>query len=82
MKFALSALSAAALVAAVPSTASAAPGAAAPTPKPVTTKVAQPFNIALHGNRLLVADGPTATVSRVLGSGTLKTVAVGPVGKG
>jgi len=81
-KFALSALTAAALVAAAPSTATAAPGAAAPTPKPVTTAVTQPFNLALHGNRLLVADGGNATVSRVLGNGTLRTVAVGPTGKG
>lgn len=82
IKIGLSALAVTALVAVPFGTASAAPGAAAPGTKVVTNAVTQPFNLALHGKRLLVADGATATVSRVRADGTLKTVANGPTSKG
>lgn len=76
----IAALGAAALMVATPMAASARPPAAAPaaTPKVLTAKVVAPFNLAVRGNRLLVADGGTSTLSRVLADGSLKLVAPGP----
>ncbi|MCW2811273.1 MAG: hypothetical protein JWP61_1731 [Friedmanniella sp.] len=51
-----------------------------PAPRVITNKVVAPFNLALHDSRLYVADGGTATVSRVKSDGSLVTVAQGPAG--
>jgi hypothetical protein len=46
----------------------------------ISRSVVAPFNLAVRGNRLLVADGGTSTLSRVLSNGSLRTVARGPAG--
>ena len=79
------ALAVAALTVAVPATsASAAPAPTARTSKAarittLTTKVDFPFGIAVNRGRIYVADGATATVSRLVGA-NLVTVAKGPQG--
>jgi hypothetical protein len=52
---------------------------AAAAPKLLTDQVALPFNLAVDSKRLLVADGGPSTLSRILGDGSLKTVANGPL---
>ncbi|WP_375423940.1 ScyD/ScyE family protein [uncultured Friedmanniella sp.] len=75
-KLTYAALGAAALLAVTPVSASA--HAPARTAAPISTKVVAPFNLAVHGSRLLVADGGTSTLSEVLGGNKLRTIATGP----
>lgn len=77
-KLTLAALSAAALLAVTPVSASAHTPAGAPTTTTISSSVVAPFNLAVHGPRLLVADGGTSTLSRVLADGSLHTIATGP----
>jgi hypothetical protein len=77
-KITFAALGTAALLAAVPASASAQAPSRAPTVTTISSKVVAPFNLAIHGHRLLVADGGTSTLSRVLANGSLKTIAKGP----
>jgi hypothetical protein len=79
-KLTVAALGVAALLVATPMSATAKPVAAA-APKLITNKVVAPFNLAVNSSKLLVADGGTSTLSRVLGDGSLRTIANGP-GKG
>ena len=51
---------------------------AAPIVTPINTTVAEPYNLAAYGNKVLVADGGPSLVSQVLADGTLRTRATGP----
>jgi len=80
-RVAVAALGAAALLVAVPMSATAQGGTgAAAKPRVITTEVVAPFNLAVRGDRLLVADGATSTLSRVVGDGSLRKIADGPGG--
>jgi hypothetical protein len=50
----------------------------AAAPKLLTDQVILPFNLAVDRHRLLVADGATATLSRIRADGSLKKIAVEP----
>jgi hypothetical protein len=80
-KITFAAFGAAALLAAAPISASAQAPGSAPSVTTISSKVVAPFNLAVRGHGLLVADGGTSTLSRVLHDGSLKTIAKGP-GKG
>jgi hypothetical protein len=80
------AITVAALTVAMPTTsatAAPAPTASKATPQltTLTTKVSFPFGIAVNHGKVYVADGGTATVSRLSGA-NLVTVAKGPQGEG
>jgi hypothetical protein len=81
-KLTLAALSAAALLAVTPASASAHAPAGAHNPTTISSNVVAPFNLAVRGPRLLVADGGTSTLSRVLADGSLRTIATGPANGG
>lgn len=54
------------------------PAAAATPVTTVNTTVGTPFNLAVHGTKVLVADGESSKISRLNADGTLTSVANGP----